>query len=203
MICIVDAGLGNIGSVRNMLGIAGDNEVSIVTEADGLSRAGKILLPGVGSFDAGITSLDQSGLDIAIRDAANRGAYILGICLGMQLLFDKSEEGKRPGLGLVPGSVERFKFEDKSLKVPHVGWNIVRPVCDSVLFEMSGEEQRFYFVHAYHAICEDPRDVTAVTHHGYDFPCAVQRDKVMGVQFHPEKSHRFGIMLLKKFIELR
>lgn len=199
MIAIVSAGLGNIASVRNMIAKAGA-EAAVVATPDGLRDAAKILLPGVGSYDAGMAALEQGGMVRAIREAAERGAPILGICLGMQLLFHRSEEGRMPGLGLINGRVERFRPPDPSLKIPHVGWNVVKPVRDSALFDKGGEEQRFYHVHSYHAVCDDPGDVTALTDYGYDFACAVQHGNVLGVQFHPEKSHRFGIALMKRFI---
>jgi glutamine amidotransferase len=200
MIAVVSAGIGNIASVRNMIAKAGGGEAAVVTRPEGLREARKILLPGVGSYDAGMEALGRDGLADAIREAASRGAQILGICLGMQLLFGSSEEGRLPGLGLIGGKVERFRFPDAGYKIPHIGWNVVRPVRESPLFAPGGDELRFYHVHSYHAVCDDPGDVAAVTNYGYDFACAVQRGNVMGVQFHPEKSHRFGIDLMRRFI---
>jgi glutamine amidotransferase len=149
-----------------------------------------------------MSALQQHGFVDALREATNRGAYVLGICLGMQLLFESSEEGVLPGLGLVPGRVEKFKLAGTPLKVPHVGWNIVRPLRDSALFSTSDEQQRFYHVHSYHAVCGDSGDTVAVTQYGYEFACAVQHGKVLGVQFHPEKSHRFGVRLMQRFVGL-
>lgn len=200
MIAVVSAGIGNIASVRNMVAKAGGGEAAVVTDPEGLREARKILLPGVGAYDAGAEALGRNGLSEAIREAVARGARILGICLGMQLLFRSSEEGRLPGLGLIGGRVERFRITEAGLKVPHIGWNVVKPVRESTLFSPGGEELRYYHVHSYHAVCDDPADVVAVTNHGYDFACAVQRGNVMGVQFHPEKSHRFGIALMRRFI---
>lgn len=198
---VIDSGMGNIASVLNMLKRVGV-EASLISEPQHISMNSTVILPGVGAFDAGMAALRERGLDVAVRAVAARGACVLGICLGMHLLFDQSEEGESPGLGLIPGRVERFNLEDKSLKIPHMGWNVVYPVRDSSLFSSGDEEERFYFVHSYHVVCDDPGDVTAVAHHGYDFTCAVQRGRIMGVQFHPEKSHRFGMTLMKKLVEL-
>ncbi len=203
MIYIAAAGMGNIASVRNMILKAGCANCRIATEPGELRDARKIILPGVGSYDAGMAALEQTGMVRAIREAAERGAFILGICLGMQLLFHRSEEGRLPGLGLMNGRVTRFRQTDKSMKIPHVGWNKVHPVRDSPIFRIGDEEQRFYHVHSYHVECEDSRDVAATTNYGYEFTSAVHNGNVMGVQFHPEKSHRFGMTLMKRFVEAR
>jgi glutamine amidotransferase len=164
----------------------------------------KILLPGVGSFDNAMHKLEQLELVHPLRESAAAGVPLFGICLGMQLLSDGSEEGKLPGLGLISGRVRRFRFdtEQSSLKIPHMGWNQVKtskihPLADGL--ESGG---RFYFVHSYHYECEDPTDELFKTHYGYDFTSGVHRGNVMGVQFHPEKSHRFGMQLFKNFIGL-
>lgn len=198
---IIDVGIGNIASVFNMLKRIGANP-SLTTNPEKISAGSKLILPGVGAFDAGIVALRKFGIEEAVCEASRRGVYILGICLGMQLLFGRSEEGDLPGLGLINGHVDRIKPKGKSIKIPHMGWNVIRPVQNSSLFSLNAEEQRFYFVHSYHAVCDNPSDVTALVNHGYDFTCAVQRENIFGVQFHPEKSHRFGMSLLKKFIEL-
>jgi len=201
MIVILDYGMGNIASVANMIYRIG-GKVKLSSSPDDVRRADKLILPGVGAFDAGVRALAERELDSAVKEAvANRGAVLLGICLGMQLLFESSEEGKLPGLGLVSGHVRRFQVEAQGLRVPHMGWNVVCPLHSSRLFNHEGEEQRFYFVHSYHAVCRDAADVSAIAHYGYDFTCAVERGSVMGVQFHPEKSHRFGMALLNRFIE--
>jgi imidazole glycerol-phosphate synthase subunit HisH len=127
---------------------------------------------------------------------------MLGICLGMQLLLEGSEEGSARGLGLVRGRVRRFRPPSGDLRVPHMGWNVVRPVRHSMLFERDGpEEQRFYFVHSYYVECEDPQDVAGVTQYGHEYTSALEHGRVLGVQFHPEKSHRYGMALLKRFAD--
>ena len=201
MIDIVDAGLGNLRSVANMVAHVGGT-CRFVTTPDELASSEKILLPGVGAFDAGMRTLRERHLEVPLKAAAARGARILGICLGMQLLFEASDEGTEPGLSLIPGNVKRFDGTRLGLKVPHMGWNAVRPTRSSTLFPSQYEEQRFYFVHSYYVECASPEDVTAVAVYGIEFACAVERGRVYGVQFHPEKSHRFGMNLLKLFSEL-
>lgn len=200
-IVIIDCGIGNTASVANMFRRVG-HEVLVSADTDEVLSADKLVLPGVGAFDYAMHQLDKLGLAAAIGEVAEKATPILGICLGMQLLFERSEEGQLPGLGLVPGYVKRFSFEDDKLKIPHMGWNIVCPTRNSSLFTDNEQELRFYHVHSYHAVCESNDDVTAVTHYGYDFTSAIERNNVMGVQFHPEKSHRFGMDLIKEFTEI-
>ena len=131
----------------------------------------------------------------------------LGICLGMQILLEKSEEGAENGLGWVEGESKRFDFSmipnGKDLKIPHMGWNTVKPIDDAKLFqEIDDEEIRYYFVHSYHVVCKNPENILSTTFYGYDFPSSIVKDNIYGVQFHPEKSHRFGMQLLKNFIGL-
>jgi glutamine amidotransferase len=201
MLLILDYGMGNVASVANMVRkVGGESKLSSSPEA--VRSADKLILPGVGSFDPGVNALVERSLDVAVKEAVGRGVPLLGICLGMQLLFESSEEGSLPGLGLIAGGVRRFRFSGQQLRVPHMGWNVVRPQGDNKLFGQNDEESRFYFVHSYHAECERAEDVSAVARYGYDFPCAVERGNIMGVQFHPEKSHRFGMALFKRFIGL-
>ncbi len=200
MIAIVDYDVGNPGSVLNMIRrIGGDARLS--SAPDEVRGAGKIILPGVGAFDAATEALRERGLDIAIRAAVDDGATVLGICLGMQLLLEGSEEGVSPGLSLVPGRCRRFDVADLGLRVPHMGWNTLDVTRPSILFDTGAAESRFYFVHSYHAECDDPADVTATTTYGHPFAAAFERGRVLGVQFHPEKSHRFGMALMKRFLE--
>ncbi|MBT5632663.1 MAG: imidazole glycerol phosphate synthase subunit HisH [Nitrospina sp.] len=200
-IIVVDSGIGNLASVVNMIQKIG-GEAKISSSLDEIRQAQKLVLPGVGSFDAGIIALKERSLDIAVKSAVKEnGSLLLGICLGMQLLFDSSEEGSLPGLGLIPGHVCYFQLKDEKLRVPHMGWNIVKPKRSSILFDIE-DEHRFYFVHSYHVNCLNAKDVSATTHHGYDFVSATESGNVMGVQFHPEKSHRFGMALFKKFLSL-
>jgi glutamine amidotransferase len=161
-----------------------------------------VVLPGVGAFDAGVQALRARGLDKGLAAAIQNGATVLGICLGFQLLFETSEEGRLPGLGLVRGKVVKFSAADPELRVPHMGWNAVSPLRDSVLFATGPEERlRYYFVHSYYADCADRDDVTATSTHGREFACAIERGRLLGVQFHPEKSHRFGMGLFQRFLD--
>lgn len=203
MIVVVDYGAGNIGSVLNMIRKVGGHAVAS-SDADDLRKAKKIILPGVGSFDNAMRKLDQLGLVQPLRDCAASGVPLFGICLGMQLLSHGSEEGALQGLSLIPGRVRRFQFDgdQSSLKIPHMGWNQVTACKKYPLTDGLEAGARFYFVHSYHYACEDPADELFKTHYGYDFVSGVQRGSVMGVQFHPEKSHRFGMQLFKNFIGL-
>lgn len=205
MIIILDYGMGNPASILNMIRKVGGNAL-ISMDADMITSASAIILPGVGAFDNGITKLRASGiLNLIEKKVLEEKVPFLGICLGMQLLFNSSEEGKQTGLGWIKGSVKRFDFStvesQQRLKVPHMGWNEVMPKSYTTLY--SGlEEARFYFVHSYHAVCENPSHVLATTKHGYEFICSVQNDNIFGVQFHPEKSHRFGMTLFKNFLDM-
>lgn len=201
MITIIDCGLGNPGSVLNMIRRIGGDGV-LTSSPDDVRVAEKVVLPGVGSFDAGMAALRHAGLDEALADAAATGCWVLGICLGMQLLLERSEEGTSRGLGLVRGRVHRFDVAAEGLKVPHMGWDTVRAVRRSVLFdEDDSEEERFYFVHSYFAECDDNADVAGETTYGAPFVSVFEHGRVLGVQFHPEKSHRFGMALMKRFLE--
>lgn len=200
-ITILDAGMGNVGSVRNMIRRVG-GIAHLTSSPEDVERGEKLILPGIGSFDAGMTALRERNLDTAIRDAVVRGgAMILGICLGMHLLLESSEEGELSGLRLVPGRARRFQPGEPSLRVPHMGWNTVLPAASSALFDCDAEEQKFYFVHSYYVECDEPQDVVGITHYGHEFVSAFARGQVMGVQFHPEKSHKFGMDLLERFVE--
>lgn len=201
MIKIIDYDAGNIASIANMLDRLGAQS-EIVSKPAELRPGDKVILPGVGAFDTGARNLTERGLRGAITELASTGTIqVLGICLGMQLLFESSEEGVLPGLGLISGKVVRFRFDSSKLKVPHMGWNLVHPRKESWLFgEDRSSEQRFYFVHSYHAVCNHQADIAAEATHGYSFCCAVERGNIAGVQFHPEKSHRFGLSLLKRFV---
>jgi glutamine amidotransferase len=199
-VTVIDYGVGNIASVLNMIRFVGGDAVASASP-DVVREARMLILPGVGSFDAGMTALHNTGMDSAVKDAAARGATILGICLGMQLFMESSEEGTLPGLGLVRGRVKRFQLEDTSLRVPHMGWNVVRPARPSRIFDMTAEEQRFYFVHSYYVECDDAADIAGFTQYGMDFTSAIEHDgHIIGVQFHPEKSHRFGMNLFRRLL---
>jgi imidazole glycerol-phosphate synthase subunit HisH len=200
MIVIIDYQMGNLGSILNMLkkiGTAG----TISSDHDEIRRAEKLILPGVGAFDQGMANLERMGLIPVLRELVlEKRTPILGICLGMQLMTKSSEEGKLPGLGWIDARTVRFRHDASTdLKVPHMGWNTVTVRKDSVLFRDMFPEPRFYFVHSYHADCRDAADVLTTTHYGYDFTSAFQQDNITGVQYHPEKSHKFGMKLLSNW----
>lgn len=195
MIAIVDLGLGNIGSVANMFHKIGI-ETAITADPIEVATAPALVLPGVGAFDRGAAALTRTGLREVLVDRANSGVPLLGICLGMQLLARRSDEGTLPGLGLLAADVRRLRVgSDGELRVPHMGWNRVEPTRPSPLLAGEGA-QRFYFVHSYAVVCDDDEDVLAWTTYGARFASAVERGSVVGTQFHPEKSHVFGMALL-------
>src|SRR5690606_9261751 len=167
--------------------------------------ADRFILAGVGAFDHGIRQLHESGWARLLEEAVlQRGAPLLGICLGMQLVCNSSEEGRLSGLGWINAEVKRFNFGAVSnLKVPHMGWNTIKIVRSNPLLSSADGEQRFYFVHSYHVVCNDSQDVTATSYYGCEFVSALNRGSVFGVQFHPEKSHKFGMALLKRFLDLQ
>jgi glutamine amidotransferase len=196
--------MGNCASILNMLRKIGlEAQISLSTSDINASKA--YILPGVGAFDNCIQKMKKSGmLDLLEDMVINREKPFLGICLGMQMLFESSEEGNESGLGWLNGVVKRFDTSkmEPSKKVPHMGWNFVKSSGDNQLFNELHDQNRFYFVHSFHATCSDPSDELAVAHHGYDFTCGVQRKNIVGVQFHPEKSHRFGMLFFKNFSKL-
>lgn len=200
MISIVNYGVGNIGSVVNMLRHIGSPPV-IASTVDEIQDATALLLPGVGAFGAAMERLDSQGFsDVIRRRALEDRIPLLGICLGMQLLSNGSEEGGAAGLGLIDADFVKFGFPPGSpLKVPHMGWNTVSVRRDNPLIDVQSEEQRFYFVHSYYAKCRE-EDVIATSIYGDEFVCAYGRENIVGVQFHPEKSHKFGMRLLEKFV---
>lgn len=200
MIAIIDYGLGNIGSILNMLSVIGER-VEIITNPKQLAQAEKFILPGVGAFDAGITRLNESGLSDAIKEQCLiKEKPILGICLGMQLLGRRSEEGKLAGLELIPFDNIRFRFDANcNLKVPHMGWDVVNINNVSKLSANLDGRQRYYFVHSFHAKCDFDDNVLMTCEYGYEFAAAIKKDNIYGVQFHPEKSHDFGMKILRNF----
>lgn len=205
MVAIIDYGLGNLGSIANMLKTIGEKSI-ITSDAGTIKSSDRIILPGVGAFDAGMDELEKRGLINVIGEEAKRGKPILGICLGMQLLGRKSEEGQRAGLGLIPFGNVKFNFASvdeslkKQLKIPHMGWDIVEFRQNSpLLFGIEGQ-QRYYFVHSFHAVCDVPEHVLMTCDYGYEFAAAVWKDNVYGVQFHPEKSHDFGTRIFENFV---
>lgn len=202
MIAIVDYDMGNVASVLNMLKRIGAGDAVLTRDPGQLREASRVILPGVGAFDQGMKNLAAFGLLDALNDAAlTRRVPVLGICLGMQLLSSSSEEGRLTGLGWLDSQTVRFESGAESLKIPHMGWSSVNVRRISPIIDQ-GSETRYYFVHAYHVMCKDADDVVATASYGIDFPAIVNRDNIFGVQFHPEKSHRFGMELLKRFVEL-
>lgn len=200
MITIVDYGTGNLGSIRNMLKKIGADSLVSSDPAD-VRRADKLVLPGVGAFDAGMVNLERAGLIPVLEERVRRAAVpTLGICLGMQLMTRRSEEGERPGLGWIDAEGVRFLAHD-SLKVPHMGWNLAYPACEDPLTLDLPNEPRFYFVHSYFVRCVNQDDVLMTTLYGEPFHSAFRHENIWGVQFHPEKSHRFGMHLLRNFAE--
>jgi imidazole glycerol-phosphate synthase subunit HisH len=200
VILIIDYGMGNLGSIANML-----LRIGVVAQISSdpllVSKATKLILPGVGAFDEGMKNLHQLGLVEPLQRAViEQGKPVLGICLGMQLFSQGSEEGTRAGLGWLSADTVRFKSTG-NLKVPHMGWNTLRLQKDSPLLEGNSALCKYYFVHSYHLICHEAEDILAVTDHGGNFVAAVQRKRIYGTQFHPEKSHKYGIRLLANFVE--
>ncbi len=200
---IIDAGLGNIASIQRMIEKVGGRTV-VIRNPSQVDRNDKIILPGVGHFDEGITRLRQIGFaDVLVDLLKNEKIQVMGICLGMQLLCRGSEEGNIPGLSLIDAEVRKFRFPAKSkLKVPHMGWNVVTPTRANNLLPVETDEQRFYFVHSYKVVPDNPAITIGAANYDGDFCAAFQQGNIFGVQFHPEKSHRFGMALMRRFIEL-
>lgn len=203
MIVIVDYGMGNNRSVQNMLKKIGV-QAKIASETEEILRADKIIIPGVGAFDEGMKNLEMRNLIKPINFMVhNKKIKILGICLGMQLFTESSEEGVRPGFGWVPAKTVRFKKDiNNEYKIPHIGWNRVDNVKSMTLFRNLTEENKFYFVHSYYVSSVEAKVRIAQTHYGHNFVSAFQFENIFGVQFHPEKSHKYGMQLLKNFVEL-
>jgi glutamine amidotransferase len=202
-VAVIDAGIGNLGAIPNMFARLGAR-ATVTRSPQAIAAADRIVLPGVGSFDAAMRSLTEVGILDRLRERVlGDGIPLLGVCLGMEILGDRSEEGELPGLGWIPGDVKRLDFDglDHPPRVPHMGWNIVQATREVPLLRDLGERPRFYFAHSFYFRPRDERDVIAVTDYGRRIVSAVQRGNVMGVQFHPEKSHRFGLALLRNFLD--
>ena len=196
-IVVVDYDMGNVGSIVNMMKKIG-HAVEVTSDPDAIRSAERLILPGVGSFDAGMDSIRGRGLvDVLNERVLTARVPVLGICLGMQLLGDSSREGNTAGLGWIAS--ESVRFSSETQRVPHMGWNHVAPMAQHWLFAGQPDDMRFYFVHSYHVVCKDARDQIATAQYGLDFAAAVGRDHILGVQFHPEKSHRFGMQVLRNF----
>lgn len=201
MIAIIDYGMGNLRSVQKAFEAVG-HEATITSDPDEVRRASKAILPGVGGFADAIAELRRTGLGEAFRESVRSGKPCLGVCLGLQLLFDASEEdGEHQGLGLLPGRIVRFD-PSPGLKIPHMGWNPLRILRPAPLLEGLGPDPSVYFVHSYYARAANPDDVAAEADHPTPFPAMVWRDNLMAAQFHPEKSQRVGLAMYANFAKL-
>ncbi|MBX3165262.1 MAG: imidazole glycerol phosphate synthase subunit HisH [Bacteroidetes bacterium] len=202
MVVIIDYSVGNLGSVKNMFKRIGVNAV-ITGKADEIAKADKLILPGVGRFDYGMEQLNKLALvDIIKQKVEKDKTPILGICLGVQLLTEYSEEGNVVGLGFIKGKTVAFDKTklQANQKIPHMGWTNVKEYSSSKLFKDMYDEPRFYFVHSYHLQIDNPEDIMVKANYSYDFAAGVECGNVLGVQFHPEKSHKYGMKLLENYI---
>lgn len=203
MITILDYGMGNLGSVSNMLKKIGVRCI-ITSDPEEIRTAEKLILPGVGAFDTAIKKIEQLGIkDLILELAIEKKIPVLGICLGMQLLLDQSEEGTLPGLGLIKGKALHFKnYLRADYKIPHMGWNEVTLSNSCILTEGFNEEFRFYFVHSYFVRVEESINSMMQCNYGVLFDAAIKNGNIYGAQFHPEKSHRFGMRFLENFAKI-
>lgn len=203
MITILDYGVGNVQSLLNMYDYLGiDAEAS--KNPNNIAEAQRLIIPGVGAFDNGMRSLNDCGVISSLEYAVfERQIPLLGICLGMQLLARRSDEGRLPGLGWIAADVKRLEvYHDLGLKIPHIGWSEIVPNKTSLLLPTEQELEKFYFVHGYHMVCDEISDVLATVKYGDNLCCAINKKNIWGVQFHPEKSHRYGMRLLSAFANL-
>lgn len=202
MITIIDYGMGNLGSVKNMLNRIGVQS-QITNSITAIEKADKLLLPGVGAFAAAMTLIKEKNLvDILNYKVVEKKTPVLGICLGMQLLTDHSEEGNVKGLGWIKAATRKFQFQDNNLKIPHMGWNFVNLKQKNALTENLDAESKFYFVHSYYVECDNSVNVLATTFYGNAFHSIINDENIFGAQFHPEKSHKFGMQILSNFSKI-
>lgn len=204
MISIIDYGAGNILSVGNMLKKVGFRDYKICVSPDDVSGISKFILPGVGHFDYGMQRLEELGwIDVLKQEVLVNKKPILGICLGLQLLTQGSEEGNRGGLGLLDADTKSFKnLSKEGLRIPNMGWMPVKVCKTEPLFKNASIDQRFYFVHSFYVECKHPDQVMVEAEYGVTYAAGVQNDHIFGVQFHPEKSHKYGMNLMKNFANL-
>jgi glutamine amidotransferase len=201
MITIIDYNTGNLGSIQNMLAYLGI-ESQITCDISFIQDAKKLILPGVGHFDYGIQQLRKSRLiEVLTKKVIDEKTPILGICLGVQLLTEGSEEGTEKGLGWIKGKTVSFDKTklNPNQKIPNMGWADVKSYGHSKLFENMPDDPRFYFVHSYHLKLDDPVNCLVTSKYGYNFAAGIEKENILGVQFHPEKSHKFGMKLLENF----
>ena len=202
MITIVDYGMGNVGSIKNMLKYIGTESI-ITSDPDQINKASKLILPGVGSFDIAMKNIIKNNLQEVLNIKALKDKIpVLGICLGMQILTNSSEEGISKGLGWINANTLKFKFDETNFKIPHMGWNTVELTNKNSLSKEFSTETRFYFVHSYYVKVKDEKNSILKTQYNIKFDSAINNENIYGVQFHPEKSHHFGAQLLKNFAEL-
>lgn len=200
MIAVVNYGLGNLHSVQKAIAYVG-GDAQVTADPDTILKAEKVVLPGVGAFADGMKGLISRGLTSAIQDVAGTGKPLLGICLGMQLLFETSEEGgNHPGLGLLPGVVKGFR--DPNLKIPQIGWNQLEIRSQNSLLAGLNQGNYVYFNHGYYCVPQNTAHILATVTYGLQFAAAVQRENIYGVQFHPEKSQQIGLKIMRNFVEL-
>ncbi len=198
---IIDYGMGNIGSLTNMIARAG-GQAEIVSSPESVHASAKLVLPGIGAFDNAMRRIEDLGLRGALdKKVQEEKTPILCICLGAQLITLQSEEGELPGLGWVQGRVKRFNSTE-GLRIPHMGWNDVEVKKTSRLFRGMEADASFYFVHSYFIELDDPADVLTTTRYGIDFVSSIEHDNIFATQYHPEKSHRYGLQLIRNFVEL-
>lgn len=200
-VAVIDYNVGNLTSILNMLKRLSVDAV-ITSDQEMIRSAPRIVLPGVGHFDACMESFHASGLQQSIEDCNRRGVPTLGICVGAQMMTRASEEGTKPGLGWVSATTVKFQHADQGLRVPHMGWADLEVVKPSALWRDLPSDSRFYFAHSFHFQFDDASAVIGRSEYGYPFACAFQKGNLYGVQFHPEKSHRFGMKLLENFASL-
>ena len=201
MIAIIDYGIGNLRSVHNAVSFISPQTKSIVTsDPDVVAKADKVIFPGQGAMPDCVLQLDKRGLKESVIEAAKQKPF-LGICLGLQMLFETSEEGNVSGFGLLPGTVKRFQLnKNERIKIPHMGWNKVLQSNPHPMWNKIDSDSRFYFVHSFYAEVKDKSLVMATSSHGEKFTCAIAKDNIFAVQFHPEKSSELGLQLLNNFI---
>jgi imidazole glycerol-phosphate synthase subunit HisH len=202
MLVIIDYGMGNLRSIQNKIQRI-EKDVKISSKIEDLECADKLILPGVGSFAAGMENIKSFDLLAALnKKVIEERTPILGICLGMQLFTSCSEEGNAKGLGWVKARTIRFRHDEKNneIKIPHMGFNSIKIIKSCGLLDQISDGSLFYFVHSYHVVCEEESDIVATSLYGYNFSSVIEAGNIMGVQFHPEKSHDAGFQLLKNFI---